>query len=74
MSKIKDQIEKEQSKEFEYYTKFMDFIYDHIVVNRLSDEDINKIEESFRKPSTVNTLILSEKALNNKNFNPKLGA
>ena len=74
MGKLKNQIEKDQEKETEYYSKFMDFIYDHIVISKLSDDDINKIEESFKKPSTASNLILSKKALNNQNFNPLIVA
>ena len=73
MSKIKNQIEKEQENILEYYSEFYQWL-DGLKENKLSENDLNKMEEDLNKPSTVSNLILSNKALNNKNFNPSYGA
>ena len=73
MSKIKNQIEKEQENILEYYSQFYDWL-DGLRENELGENDLNKMEEDLNKPSTVSNLILSNKALNNKNFNPRYGA
>lgn len=74
MSKLKEQILKDQEVKMEYYSNFMDFIYDNLVSNELSEKDINKMEEDSKEPSTVSDLILSQKALNNIYFNNPKGA
>ncbi|MBP6715151.1 MAG: hypothetical protein KA157_14535 [Aliarcobacter sp.] len=73
MSKIKDQIEKNKDNLNEYYDLFYCWL-ENLELNKLSIKDINKMEEDFKKPSTVSNLILSNKALNNRNFNPMIGA
>lgn len=73
MGKLKEQLLKEQDNLNEYYDLFYCWI-ESLKLNQLSEEDINKMEEDLNKPSTVSNLILSKQALNNKNFNPKLGA
>ena len=73
MSKIKEQLLKEQENILEYYSNFYDWL-DGLKQKELSEKDINKMEEDSNKPSTVSTLILSNKALNNMDFNPMLGA
>jgi len=48
MSKIKDQLQRQEEVQQEYYYKFMDHIYD--VLNpepRLSESDINIMEQDY---------------------------
>lgn len=73
MCKIKDKLLQEQENLNEYYDLFYSWL-DNLKLNELSEKDINKIEEDSKEPSTVCKLILSDLALNNFDFNPKLGA
>ena len=73
MCKIKDQLLQEQENLNECYDLFYQWL-DNLKLNELSEKDINKIEEDSKEPSTVCKLILSDLALNNFDFNPKLGA
>jgi hypothetical protein len=73
MCKIKDQEERAKENLNEYYDLFYSWL-DKLELNELSEKDINKIEEDSKEPSTVCKLILSDLALNNFDFNPKLGA
>ena len=73
MCKIKDQIEKENDNLNEYYDLFYSWLED-LKLNSLNGKDINKMEEDLKKPSTVSNRILSNIPLNNRNFNPVLGA
>lgn len=73
MCKIKDQEERAKENLNEYYDLFYSWL-DELELNELSEKDINKIEEDSKEPSTVCKLILSDLALNNFDFNPKLGA
>ena len=74
MCKIKDEILKNQDLMMGFNQSFFDYLYDFKIKNELSEKDINKIEEDSKEPSTVCKLILSDLALNNFDFNPKLGA
>lgn len=73
MCKIKDQEERAKENLNECYDLFYSWL-DKLELNELSEKDINKIEEDSKEPSTVCKLILSDLALNNFDFNPKLGA
>ena len=73
MCKIKDKLLQEQENLNEYYDLFYSWL-DNLKLNELSEKDINKIEEDSKEPSTVCKLILSDLALNNFDFNPKIGA
>lgn len=73
MCKIKDKLLQEQENLNEYYDLFYSWL-DNLKLNELSEKDINKIEEDSKESSTVCKLILSDLALNNFDFNPKLGA
>jgi hypothetical protein len=73
MCKIKDQEQRAKDNLNEYYDLFYSWL-DELELNELSEKDINKIEEDSKEPSTVCKLILSDLALNNFDFNPKLGA
>ena len=74
MSKIKEQIQRERDLMMGFNASFFDYIYDNLRNDDLSEDDINKMEEDFNKPSTVSNLILSKEALNNEDFNPRFGA
>jgi hypothetical protein len=73
MCKIKDQEQRTKENLNEYYDLFYSWL-DELELLELSEKDINKIEEDSKEPSTVCKLILSDLALNNFDFNPKLGA
>ena len=73
MCKIKDQEERAKENLNECYDLFYSWL-DKLELNELSEKDINKIEEDSKESSTVCKLILSDLALNNFDFNPKLGA
>lgn len=52
MSKIKDQILRDQDIQMEYYFKFMDKMYDALRPEpRLSKSDIKKMEKSYNHSS-----------------------
>ena len=72
MSKIKDELERIHEKELEQYISFMEWVCDQ--QSEVSENDVNEVEESSTEPSTEGTSILHQKALNNKDYNPKLGA
>jgi len=65
MSKIKEHLLHQQDVQMEYYSWFMDFIYDNLVVNEIKECDINNMERSM-KPLTVKGVIVSEQSLNTK--------
>jgi hypothetical protein len=73
MCKIKEQEQRTKENLNEYYDLFYSWL-DELELLELSEKDINKIEEDSKEPSTVCKLILSDLALNNFDFNPKLGA
>lgn len=52
MSKIKDQILRDQDIQMEYYFKFMDKMYDALKPEpRLSESDIEEMEKSYSNSS-----------------------
>lgn len=76
MSKIKDQITRENDLKMEQYHSFMEWVCDQ-QQEVSKNEDTKEVEESSNEPSTTGTLIVSVntlKAVNNINYNPKLGA
>lgn len=73
MCKIKDQIQKEKDNLRESYEMFYQWL-DNLKLNELSEKDINEMEKDSKEPLTVSNRILSNLALNNFDFNPKLGA
>ena len=72
MSKIKDELERIREIEFEQTISFMEWVCDQ--EPEVSENDDNEVEESSTEPSTSGTSIVHQKALNNKDYNPKLGA
>lgn len=74
MCKIKDEMLRDQDLMMGFNQSFFDYIYDNEIKNDLSEDDLNKMEEDSNEPSTVSNLILSNKALNNEDFNPRFGA
>ena len=64
MSKISDYTLHMQEVQERNNWKFMDFVYDNLVSNKLSDDDINKLEETQLRASTTSKLILSNQTLN----------
>ena len=71
MSKIKEQLLHDQDTKMKYHGEFMDFIYDNLVNTKLSDDDINKLEEDQLRPSSVSKQIISTQASNNTENNNK---
>jgi hypothetical protein len=75
MSKIKDEMERIRESEYEAYVSFMEWICDQ--KHEVSACNTNEVEESSSEPSTTGTSIVATitlKAVNNINYNPKLGA
>ncbi len=75
MSKIKDELERIREKEYEQYVSFMEWVCDQ--QQEVSDCNTNEEEEDSSEPSTPRTSIVPAntlKAVNNINYNPKLGA
>lgn len=79
MSKVKESMLRSSDLQMEYYSKFMDFVYDNLVSNELSDEDINRLEEekgfsgnssSAKMPVSKN--IVSKLAVNNIKYSNEL--
>ncbi len=73
MCKIKDEEQRKKDNLNDYYDLFYGWI-DNLKLNELSETDINKMEKDSKEPSTVSNHILSDLALNNFDFNPKIGA
>ncbi len=72
MSKIKDQMERDHEHEMEQYYSFMEWVCDQ---QELSEyDDINEVEEDSEESSTSGTSIVHQKALNNIDYNPSIGA
>ena len=74
MSKIKDELQRIQEKEFESYVSFMEWVCDQKL--EVSD-DVNESVEDSIESSTERTLHCTSKdfkRVNNINYNPKLGA
>ena len=65
MSRTKEHLLHQQEVQMEYYSWFMDFIYDNLVVNEIKECDINNMERSI-KPLTAENVIVSEQSLNTK--------
>ena len=74
MSKINEQLQQLQEVQQAYYWKFMDFVYDNLVNSELSDDEINKLEETQNRASSTSKQIVSQLPLNNSAYNPQLGA
>lgn len=72
MSKIKNELERIHEIEFEQYVSFMEWVCDQQL--EVSNDNTNEVEEDSNKPSTAGTSIVHQKALNNPDYNPKLGA
>ena len=73
MSKIKDQMERDHDLEMEQYYNFMEWVCDQ--QQEVSENDVtNEEEEDSKEPSTPRTSIVHQKALNNPDYNPKIGA
>ena len=75
MSKIKEQVERYYEQEMEPYYSFMEFVCDQ--EQEVSESDTNEVEEGSKESSTTGTSIVHHntlKAVNNINYNPKLGA
>lgn len=72
MSKIKDELERILEIELEHYVSFMEWVCDQ--QSEVSDNDVNGVEEDSKKPSTLRTSIIHQKAFNNPDYNPKIGA
>lgn len=72
MSKIKDELERIHEIEYEQYISFMEWVCDQ--QPKVSNDDVNEVGKDPSKLSTKGTSILYQKALNNPNYNPKLGA
>ncbi len=66
MSKTKEHLQHQQEVQMEYYSWFMDFIYDNLVVNEVKECDINNMERSQLKLPTAKDFIVSEQSLNTK--------
>ena len=73
MCKIKDEEQRKKDNLNDYYDLFYGWI-DNLKLNELSEADINKMEKDSKEPLTVSNHILSDLALNNFDFNPKIGA
>lgn len=73
MSKMKEQQLQQQEKQMDYYYKFMDFVYDNLVSNELSDSDISRLEAEMNSTLFSNRS-LPKSSINNKQYNPKQGA
>ena len=73
MCKIKDEEQRKKDNLNDYYNLFYGWL-DNLKLNELSETDINKMEKDSKEPLTVSNHILSDLALNNFDFNPKLGA
>ena len=69
MSRIKQELERQQEVQLEYQMKFMDFVYDNLVSSRLSDVEIDDMERSQQRPLTAKNIIVSEPPLNNPTYN-----
>jgi hypothetical protein len=74
MCKIKDEILRKQDLMMGFNQSFFDYLYDYEIKNELSEKDINEMEKDSKEPLTVSSRILSNLALNNFDFNPKIGA
>lgn len=77
--KLKQQLQLNYDRQMEYYAKFMDFIYDNIVNNDLSESDIQKLDDqnlnsSLQSTSNEKISKFSLKPTNNKNYYPLQGA
>lgn len=73
MCKIKDQEQRSLDNLRESYEMFYQWL-DNLKLNELSEKDINEMEKDSKEPLTVSNRILSNLALNNFDFNPKIGA
>ena len=73
MCKIKDQELRALDNLRESYEMFYQWL-DNLKLNELSEKDINEMEKDSKEPLTVSNRILSNLALNNFDFNPKIGA
>lgn len=65
MSRIKEDLLYKQEVDMEYYSWFMEFVYENLVAKDISEFDINNMERSI-KPLTVKDVIVSKELLNNK--------
>ena len=77
MSKFKDSLLRKQEEQMMYMGNFLDYIYSSVNAIELSNEDINYMEEDFRKTSTVSDVIVSPsslKAVNNPYYKENEGA
>lgn len=73
MCKIKDEEQRKKDNLNDYYDLFYGWI-DNLKLNELSETDINEMEKDSKEPLTVSNQILSNLALNNFDFSPKVGA
>jgi len=76
MSKIKEELLKQEEVKMEYMYKFMDHLYDLMPKQiELSEDDINTMESEVNQNLIpLSKEIISNASSNNVNYNPKLGA
>ena len=74
MSKISDQVLRNEETKMKYMFKFMDHLYDMFPQPTLSDEDINRMESDQQRPLPSSKQIISEQPQNNINYNNPIGA
>ncbi len=65
MSRIKEDLLYKQEVDMEYYSWFMEFVYENLVAKDISEFDIDNLERGL-KPQTRNEVIISDEQLNNK--------
>ena len=69
MSKVKDEMERIQEREFDQYVSFMEWVCEQEV----GENDTNEVEEDTEMSSTTGTSIVPAntlKAANNISYNP----
>ena len=64
MSKMNEHSQQLEETRQAYYWKFMDFIYDNLANNQLSDDDICKLEETQQRASSVSKQMIPNSTLN----------
>ena len=63
MSKVKDQVLRQQEKHIKYMGKFLDYIYDNVVCGNLSESDLDEMERSSSHSNSAIASLAKESLL-----------
>lgn len=72
MARVKEELLRQEGVKMEYYFKFMDYVYDHLVDTKLTVEELDEMEREDRQSKSLSSKqvgSMPEFPVNNKDYN-----